>query len=78
MVGLSIATSAEVLIALIASDPVVGHVLPGLERDRVTIIIFLSLLNLSWSHLDDVSTRATDHCIVILYDLHEDCFIDII
>jgi hypothetical protein len=78
MIGLSIATSTEVLIALIASDPAVSHVLSGLGRDRVTIVILLSLLYLSWSHFHDVSTRATDHCVVFLDDLHEDSFIDII
>lgn len=78
MVGLSITAGAKVLLTLITSDPAVGHVLCGLDRDRVTIVIFLSLLNFSWSHFDDVSTRATDHCIVLLYDLHKDCFIDLI
>jgi hypothetical protein len=78
MVGLSITAGAEVLIALIASNPVVGHVLRGLNGDRVTIVILLTLLNLSWSHLDDVSTRATDHCVVLLDDMHEDSFLDLI
>jgi hypothetical protein len=78
MIGLSIAIGAKVLIALIASNPMVGHVLTSLGRDRVTIVILLSLLYLSWSHFDDVTTRATDHSIVFLHDLHKNSLIDFI
>ena len=78
MIGLSIAIGAKVLIALIASNPMVCHVLSSLGRDRVTIVILLSLLYLSWSHFDYVTTRATDHSIVFLNDLHKNSLIDLI
>lgn len=70
MVWLRVTLGAEVLLATIAPDSVVGHVLCSLGRDRVSFIIFLALDHVSRLHHHDVSAGATYHVRVLFYYLH--------
>ena len=56
MVRLCFTEGAEIFLAFIASDPMVSHMLCCLYGNGVTIVIFLSFHNLSWSHLYNIST----------------------
>jgi hypothetical protein len=51
VVWLSLALGAEVLVALIAPDSALGHVLCRLPRKHFPLVILQVVVNLPWSHI---------------------------
>lgn len=63
VVGLRAALSAEVLIALVATKPVLGHVLRRLSGNGVAIFVLLVHIHFSLDHLNDVAATAPDKAV---------------
>ena len=56
MIWLGVALGTEVFVTLVASDSEVGHVLCCLWGDQVSLVIFLSLNDITWHQSHDIST----------------------
>jgi hypothetical protein len=71
VVGLGVARGAEVLVALLTPDSVVGHVLSRLLRYHITHVVSLASVHFARHHLHDVPTLATYEVLILLHDIHD-------
>ena len=76
VVGFTFTLGAEVLLAFVALDSIVGHMTCCFNCEEFTLIIFLSLNDLSRKKLHDVITGALDKVCVDFDYLHSLILLD--
>lgn len=55
-----VAFSTEIFLTSVASDSIVRHVHSSFLGNKITLLVFLSLHNISWDELHDISALAAD------------------
>lgn len=75
MVRLCLTFDAKVLSTCIAPNSMLGHVLSSLSADRLPLIVFLALDDLSFLHHHHITTRAADQIRILFDDLHQLTFL---
>ena len=77
MVGFSVALSTEILLTLWAPNSMICHMLSCFGRNRVSIIVFQTLLRHSWLHHHNITALATDHVRVTLNNIHHNILVNL-
>ena len=76
MIWLRTALSTEILPAIVASNPILRHMLCSLHWNWLSFIIFLTHLYFAWDHLHHISTLTTNQIRIVFDKVHELSFIN--